>query len=92
MARRDRAIEITDREWEAIQSGAISENKLKQILNNANPDVLRERSMPKEKRGISQVQINRIKAYAASDYTLQEIADKMNLSVSAVSKYLKGGN
>ena len=48
--------------------------------------------MPKEKRGISQVQINRIKAYAASDYTLQEIADKMNLSVSAVSKYLKGGN
>lgn len=92
VARRDRAIEITDREWEAIQSGAISENKLKQILNNANPDVLRERSMPKEKRGISQVQINRIKAYAASDYTLQEIADKMNLSVSAVSKYLKGGN
>lgn len=92
VARRDRAIEITDREWEAIQSGAISENKLKQILNNANPDVLRERSMPKEKRSISQVQINRIKAYAASDYTLQEIADKMNLSVSAVSKYLKGGN
>ena len=92
VARRDRAIEITDREWEAIQSGAISENKLKQILNNANPDVLRERSMPKEKRGISQVQINRIKAYAASDYTLKEIAEKMNLSVTAISKYLKGGN
>ena len=27
-------IKITDREWEAIQAGAISENKLYQILNN----------------------------------------------------------
>ena len=35
VSRRDRSIKITDREWEAIQAGAISENKLKQILNNA---------------------------------------------------------
>lgn len=33
-------IEITDREWEAIQAGAISENKLTQILNNTNIDTV----------------------------------------------------
>ena len=32
---------ITDREWEAIQAGAISESKLTQILNNADIDSLR---------------------------------------------------
>ena len=32
VARRDRSIKITDREWEAIQAGAISENKLIKIL------------------------------------------------------------
>ena len=34
ISRRDRNIDITDKEWEAIQAGAISENKLKQILDN----------------------------------------------------------
>jgi DNA-binding CsgD family transcriptional regulator len=90
ISRRDRAVKITDKEWEAIQAGAISENKLKKILNNSDPDTLRERAMPRSTNSLNTAQINRIKAMSASNFTLNQIAEKMNLSPSTVSKYLKG--
>ena len=91
VARRDRSIKITDREWEAIQAGAISENKLIKILNNTDVDNLRERATPRAKSTLSQAKINQIKALSGS-YTLKQIADKFNISPSTVSKYLKGVN
>ena len=89
VSRKDRSIKITDREWEAIQSGAISENVLKKILNNADVDELRQRATPRATTTLNQAKINRIKAYSASNYTLGEIAKKLGVSVSTVSKYLK---
>ena len=80
---------IRDREWEAIQAGAISENKLKSILQNCDPDSLRQRAMPKSSASISAATANRIKAMSSS-YTIQQIADKLGVSTSTVSKYLKG--
>lgn len=90
ISRRDRNIEITDKEWEAIQAGAISETTLKKILNNTDVDSLRERATPKLTNSMSSAQINRAKAMAASNYTLSEIAKKLGVSTSTVSKYLKG--
>lgn len=90
ISRKKRAIQITDKEWEAIQAGAISENKLKKILDNCDPDSLRERAMPKTKSIPNTAQINRMKAMYASNFTLTQIAEKMNFSPSTVSKYLKG--
>lgn len=90
ISRKKRNIIITDKEWEAIQSGAISENKLKKILDNTDIDSLRERATPRKSNVLTKSQINRIKAYGASNYTLNEIADKLGLSTSTVSKYLKG--
>ena len=87
--RKERNINITDREWEAIQAGAISENKLKQILDNTDIDKLRERATPRATTQLSQAKINQIKAMNAS-YTIQEIADKLGISSATVSKYLKG--
>lgn len=91
VSRRDRNIKITDREWEAIQAGAISENKLKRILANADVDELRQRATPRDSRAISVGQENRIKALSASgNYTIAEIADQLGLSSTTVKKYLKG--
>lgn len=89
VSRRDRSIKITDKEWEAIQAGAISENVLKKILDNTDVDTLRERATPRTTKELSSAKVSRIKAMSAS-YTLQQIADKMGVSVSTVSKYLKG--
>ena len=93
VSRRDRSIKITDREWEAIQAGAISENKLKQILDNSDVDNLRERATPRNNRTtLSATKINRMKQMANSNYTLEQIAKKFGVSTSTVSKYLKGAN
>lgn len=91
VSRRERNIDITDKEWEAIQAGAISENKLKKILDNTDIDKLRERATPKATVNLSAAKINQIKFMANSNYTTKEIADKLGVSPSTVTKYLKGG-
>lgn len=88
--RRKRNIEITDREWEAIQAGAISETQLKQILANTDADKLRQRAMPKSSTTLNNAKIKRAKALASNGYTLNEIARKLGISTSAVSDYLNG--
>jgi hypothetical protein len=90
VSRRDRNIEITDREWEAIQAGAISENTLKQILNNADADKLRQRATPRATTTLSAPKVAKIKAMSNSNYSLTEIANALGVSTSTVSKYLKG--
>jgi predicted transcriptional regulator len=90
--RRKRAIEITDREWEAIQNGAISENKLKRILDNADVDSLRKRATPKASTTLSSAKVNRIKAMKNSNYSSSEIAEALGISTATVSKYLKEVN
>ena len=93
IARKKREIQLSDREWEAIQAGAIGHSKLRDILNNTNPDDLRARSMPrKAKNVLNRSQVNRVKSLSNSGYTLQEIAKKLGVSTSTVSKYLKGEN
>lgn len=92
MSRKERNIVIEDREWEAIQAGAISEHKLKQILDNTDIDSLRQRATPRTTTTLSPAKINQIKSMSASNYTLAEIANKLGISTSAVSKYLKGAN
>lgn len=83
-------IEISDREWEAIQAGAISENKLMQILNNTNTDTIRQRATPRATTVLSTAKQNRIAALSASGYSTAEIADTLGVSSSTVTKYLSG--
>jgi hypothetical protein len=40
-------IRFTDREWEAIQSGAIRKTTLEKIISNADKDEVKQRSTPK---------------------------------------------
>ena len=90
VARSKRSIKITDREWEAIQAGAISESKLKQILDNTDVDVLRQKATPRSYTTLNTAKINRIKSLSASGKTLSEIANAVGVSTSTVSEYLKG--
>ena len=85
-------VKISDREWEAIQAGAISPTKLQQIINNSDLDRLRELATPRSsKNTISPAKENKIKAMIASGYTNAEIADAIGVSSSTVAKYIKGG-
>lgn len=83
-------IDITDREWEAIQSGAISATKLKQIIANANSATLKQLAMPRSSATISTAKISRMKSLSNRGYTTSEIAASLGVSTSTVLKYLKG--
>lgn len=80
---------FTDREWEAVQKGAISENVLSRIIKYADDKELKTRATPRTNRNeLSAAKIAKIKAMATSGYTNQQIADAVGCSVSTVTKNL----
>lgn len=85
-ARRNPII-ITPREWEAIQAGAIHDTTLYKIMNYVNDDTLKELATPKNKKGLSTSQINKIHSMMARGYTNAEIAQALHVSVSTVNNY-----
>lgn len=86
---RDTRINITDSEWNAIQNGAISDNKLSQILRYADSDKVRELATPRATTTMSSARINKMKAMQASGYTIADIADALGVSASTVSRYIR---
>ena len=92
ISRRDRNIDISDREWDAIQAGAISESKLVKILANTDVDKLRERATPRTRANLTPAKMSKIRSMSNSNYTLEQIAKSVGLSKSTVSAYLKGVN
>ena len=83
-------IDITDKEWEAIQAGAITDSKLSSILRYADADKVKERAMPKTKAKLTVVKQNKIKSMSSMGYTNAEIAKALGVSTSTISKYLNG--
>ena len=81
-------IEITEKEWEAIQAGAISHTKLEKILNNANMDDIRKLATPRDSKGLSNVEISTIENMIAMGYTQAEVAQRLGISASTVNKYM----
>lgn len=82
-------IVITKDEWNAIQSGAISTNKLTQILDNADLDTVKKLATPKtNKTGLSNAKLAQAKAMLSRGYTQAEVADALGISTSTLSKAL----
>lgn len=78
----------TEREWEAIQSRAISESKLEEILRQGDTKSIVELATPRRQVGVSASQLSRIKAMSANGYTQAEIAAQLGISTSTVNKHL----
>ena len=80
-------IQVTPKEWEAIQAGAISANKLTEIMQYMDADTLKQYATPRGTRELSPAKQNKIKAMAASGYTPAQIAESMGISTTTVNKY-----
>lgn len=84
-------IKISDREWEAILSGAVSSSKLEKILQYSDPDEWKAKTTPKSYTTLSDAKVARIKSLEASgDYSIAEIAEIVGVSASTVRNYMKG--
>lgn len=85
---KDTRIVITDREWEAIQAGAISDSKLARILTKSDKDEIRRRATPRTSTTLSDAKINKIHSMKASGYTNAEIAEVLGVSTSTIIKHM----
>lgn len=84
------AIFIEDREWEAIQAGAITTSKLKDILNNADLDRVKALATPKREVLMTSTKSRRAETMARMGYTQAEIAESLGVSVTTLKRALNG--
>lgn len=85
---RRRSIDISPRQWEAIQAGAFRKTTLEKIFDKADLDKLREYATPSSTKTLSDSKKARIQSMKASGYTNAEIGEALGVSASTVSKYL----
>ena len=87
-SKKDVEVQITPKEWEAIQAGAVSNTLLSNILKNTDMDVVRNYAMPKAKEGLSSSQVSRIQSMYNRGMTYADIADSLGVSVGTVQSAL----
>lgn len=84
-------VDIEPDEWEAIQAGAISNNKLEQILNNADIDKVKALATPREKTVMVPAKVARAKALLNSGKTPSEVAQILGVPVSTLRSSMREG-
>lgn len=85
-------IQITPKEWEAIQSGAVSNNLLDQILNNTDLDLVKKYATPRTAGPLlTPGKMARANSMLASGYTQAEVAAALGVSVSTLNNAIQGG-
>ena len=81
-------INITDDEWNAIQAGAITNNKLNSILNNADLDQLKQLAMPREAKVMPASKVSVARNMLNAGLSQAEIADALGVAVSTLNSAL----
>jgi DNA-binding NarL/FixJ family response regulator len=77
-------ITFTDREWEAVQAGAISDNMLTKFLNSSDSDEIVKRAMPKNVAVMTSAKMSKVNAMLRSGYSYAEIAKACGVPESTV--------
>lgn len=82
-------IEISAREWEAIQANAISKTKLESILQKADGDAVRRLAIPKTTSKLSPAKIALAQAMLSSGQTIAEVAEHFGVSSSTLASTIR---
>jgi len=83
-------IEITQSEWDAIQAGALSTDRLERILRHSDSDSVKKLAMPKTQPKMTSTKIARAKSMAAAGYTQAEIAAHLGVGLTTLKEGLNG--
>ena len=82
-------VQITPNEWEAIQAGAVTNNKLTAILNNTDLTVVKQYATPRQNTVMTTQKQQRAQQLLASGRTRSEIADILGVPVSTLTSSLE---
>lgn len=77
-------VTFTDREWEAVQAGAISDNMLTKFLNSSDSNEIVKRAMPKNVAVMTSAKMSKANAMLRSGYSYAEIAKACGVPESTV--------
>jgi hypothetical protein len=75
---------ITQDEWNAIQAGAVSTDRLEKILANSDIDTVRRLAMPKESLKMTSTKVRRAQSMLAAGYTQAEVADALGVGLTTL--------
>lgn len=81
-------IDITQEEWNAIQAGAITNNRLESILRNADLDQVKRLATPRTSTVATPATVARAKSMLAAGYTQAEVADALGVAPSTLGSAL----
>lgn len=77
-------IEISDRQWDAIQSGAVSASKLSDILDYADPVRVMELAMPRTNAVMTSAVSSRAAAMLATGKSIGDVAAALGIPVGTL--------
>lgn len=89
--KKDHLIAITQEEWNAIQAGAVSNSKLKEILDNTDMSIVRQYATPHHALTMTTTKVNTANSMMSLGYTRAEIAKKLGVSLTTLNTALEGG-
>lgn len=81
---------LTDKQWEAIQAGAISDTKLQKVLMIADEARVRELATPRTRLKMTKNKQGRARAMLANGFTRAEVAAQLGVSLTTLDDALAG--
>jgi hypothetical protein len=84
-------VPFLQREWDAIQAGAVSSTTLREILSNSNMERVQELATPKYRSSLTPGQLALAKTMANSGRGLAEIAEALGIPRSTIADNLAAG-
>lgn len=78
-------VNISPKEWEAIQSGAVPVTTQKELFRFADQDKLKEYAMPKTQKKLSKSMLSTAQSMLDRGYTWDEVAKRFDVSVATLS-------
>lgn len=79
-------IKLTDREWDAILAGAVSDNKMRTIIRYSDKDELKKRATPRNNTGMKSSTRSRALLLLNAGYAPSTVANELGISVTSLAK------
>lgn len=79
-------VTITDDEWDAVQSNAVSGTLLKELVSFMDDSQLKSLATPRANKQMTEARKSKAKALLANGYTISQVAEALGVSSSTIGK------